>query len=1005
MARTTPRVEQEVLVLPDGKKALVTVGSQQWYSWLADEKNGSFFFVNETGSFTARKERRKRGGWYWIAYRSRGGKLAKTYLGRCEDLTLERLHEVTSMLAGHSAIQPNMALLRPNLPLVPTKFLPPLLSIPANRLIERTTLLERLDQSLSVKLMLVTAPAGFGKTTLLSRWYERFRQQQGNESTIAWLTLNERDNEPARFWNAIWSALRGGLESADFDVAVPLFSTPQMPLEAVLAALVSALRKKPVGVLILDDYHVITHSQIHEGMNALLTYLPAHIHLILASRSEPPLALGRARMYGELVELRASDLRLTQNETRRFLHTITGVTLSDEEQAILEQRTEGWVAGLHLASLALRGHEPPGEVLSRFTGSQRSFFDYFAEEIFAQQTEAVQRFLLSTALLTELTPSLCAAMGDSPGLQGREEYARSLLGSIERANLFLVPLDEERQRYRYHALFREFLCEKLRRSQPGLVSPLYRRAADFSEQQGMKEEALEYALAAQDTEMASRLLAHMGEEWLWKKGEARRLLAWMQKLPDQSREEHPHLEILHAWALLLSGHSDLEEVETRLCAIERRHEEAVSGALRGDIAALRARLAAFRDDIPQVIVFSQQALQALPKERALLRADVAFGLSGTSRNLDESYRLLAEARHLSLALGSLRTAMFASRYLAATCVDQGKLTEAEAILQQALYLVGEGEQVRVPVASFIHIGLAELCYERNELVAARRHALQGIELGERCGEIKSLLYGYCLLALISAAQGEIEQGWQHVWQAEKIALMGKVTWLSERMAAIAVHLALLEGDLGKAKWALRKQGINSEQEAEYAPGDEQEDERLMLARVWLAEGKYSAVIHLLEPVGTIARQRKHLKNAFAVQALQAIALSGLREQQQAVHLLGETLKLAGPEGYLRTFLDLGKPVQKLLQRIEKAGSAKGYARQLLDAFGKSLDPLEPSGGLSEREHEVLQLVAAGMSNQEIADTLIVAVSTIKVHIRHLCQKLDAQNRIQVIARARERGIL
>jgi LuxR family maltose regulon positive regulatory protein len=338
-------------------------------------------------------------------------------------------------------------------------------------------------------------------------------------------------------------------------------------------------------------------------------------------------------------------------------------------------------------------------------------------------------------------------------------------------------------------------------------------------------------------------------------------------------------------------------------------------------------------------------------------------------------------------------------------MDQGKLTEAEAILQQALYLAGDREQARVPATGFLHIGLAELCYERNELATARRHALLGIELGERCGEIKSLLYGYCLLALISAAQGEIEEGWQQVWQAEKIALLGKVTWLSERMAAIAVHLALLQGDLGKAKWALRKLGIDAEQGIEHAQGSGQEDERLMLARVWLAEGKDRAVLHLLDPVGVVAQQKKHQRNLFVIQALQANALFGLQEHQQAVQLLTATLNLAGPEGYLRTFLDLGEPLHKLVQRMERAGNAKGYAHHLLEAFGGSLDSPEPRGGLSEREYEVLQLVAAGMSNQAIADTLIVAVSTFKVHLRHLCQKLDAQNRILAVARARERGIL
>jgi LuxR family maltose regulon positive regulatory protein len=988
-------VEQEALVLPAGRKAPVQVGSPQWYSWLTSEANSTFFFTDEAGSFTARKERRKRGGWYWIAYRSRGGRLSKTYLGRSEDLTLERLREVTALLTG----QLKQHQVSPAQQQNPTRFTPPPLSLRQSRLIERTELLKHLNESLDVRLILVTAPAGYGKTTLLSRWYETYRQQSSKTRTIAWIALDERDNDSTRFWGAVWSALRGEGERG-IDISIPLSSTPQMSIETVLAALLTAPSH---GILILDDYHTIINQQIHEGMDLFLANLPSNVHLVIASRSEPPLSLGRARMYGELVELRSDDLRLSDEEIVRFFRATAGVELSTEERAMLVQRTEGWIAGLQMVELALREQQRLGEILARFAGSQRSLFDYFAQEVLARQPAEVQRFLLSTALLPELTPSLCAAVLGEEEQNNGETHAQQMLDALERANVFIVPLDEQRRRYRYHALFREFLQEQVKQSMPERIAELQQRAAGWYEQQGMIEEAIEHALAGQDSGRAVRLIERIGEEILWKRGEVGQLLTWMQQLPGIGQGEHPQLEVLYTWALLLGGQGDLKSVEALLAAIESRGDEAVTGTLKGDIAALRAKVAAFHDDIPQVIAYSQQALQVLPKERALLRADIVFGMSHTSKDLDESYRMLAEAMHISQAMGSLRTAMFSSRYLAATCIEQGRLTEAEAILQQALSIAGAGEGARVPVTGIIHIGLAELHYERNELAEALHHALLGTELGACSGEIKAVLSGSCILALIWTAQGAFERAWQELWKAERIAALGRVLWLREQMAAIGMHLALQQKDLGGAKRALQTIDIDTEGGLEQAPPLERAEERLLLARVWLAEEKYRAVVNLLDPVVQAAHQGKRVRMSMAAQALQAMALYKLRERQRAARILNEALTVAGPEGYARTFLDIGEPMQEILQGIEVGGGTRGYTRRLLEAGGTN--SRERHGGLSEREYEVLHLLAAGMSNQEIAEALVVAISTVKVHVKHICQKLDVQRRMQAVAKARETGVL
>jgi LuxR family maltose regulon positive regulatory protein len=330
------------------------------------------------------------------------------------------------------------------------------------------------------------------------------------------------------------------------------------------------------------------------------------------------------------------------------------------------------------------------------------------------------------------------------------------------------------------------------------------------------------------------------------------------------------------------------------------------------------------------------------------------------------------------------------------------MTEAEAILQQALHLAGETEQLRVPAAGVIHIGLAELHYERNELAEALRHATVGIELGERSGEIKVLLSGYCVLALIHAAQGEIERGWQSLWKSERVAMVGRVAWLREQRATIAIHLALLQHDIGGAKRALLPLDIDPEAGLEHVPGPERAEERLMLAKIWLAEGKYDAVLELLEPVAQLAQQHGRIKTLLAILAMEALAVNRRGERQRAGHIVSEIVSVGGSEGYMRIFLDAGEPMLDLLQQVDVPGRARVWTRKLLEAFESSGGGRKnDAAGLSEREYEVLQLVASGMSNQEIAEALIIAVSTAKAHVKHICQKLGVQTRVQAVAKARE----
>ncbi|GCE30005.1 LuxR family transcriptional regulator [Dictyobacter alpinus] len=995
MAGKTPRVEHEFLVVPTEKRAPVRIGSRQWYAWLSAEENTSFFFTHESGSFTARKEQKLRGGRYWIAYRSQAGKLSKMYIGRSENVTAELLSEVAARLTQQKTSVDQQPL--PSLALKTASLTPPALSGRAATLLERAHLLTRLDESLRVKLTLVTAPAGFGKTTLLGMWYRRYQRQRGNAQSIGWLSLTERDNDPVRYWSMLWRALRQD-DGRDSTVA-PIASTPQMSIEHLLSVVLTGRHRR---VLIIDDYHLISDPRIHEGMEYLQASLPSDLHLIISSRSEPPLMIARQRVYGDLCELRASDLKLTGGEIDRFLKDVSGITLSNAERTFLEQRTEGWIAGLSLVGRVLQGQQDTQTVLAQFRGDQRELFSYFAEEVFVRQPQEVQHFLLFTAPLPVWTVELCAAV-----LRKSECEIRNILMTLEGDNVFLIPLDRQQGGYRYHPLFAEFLQEKLMQRNHEERAALQRRAATWYAQQGMYDEAIEYTLAAHDPQEAGHLIERIGEELIWRRGEVGQLLAWLRQLPEASRAQNLYLQLLNAWALLLGGNEGIEQVEGLVSVLESQlTREADTRVSRGDITALRARIAAFRNDVLQVISLGQQALHELPQERALLRVDVAFSVGGLHLEPDERYRQLSQAWHLSLALGNLRTAMFASRYLAQTCLMQGRLDEAAAILQQALHNAGAHDAwTRVPATGIVHIGLAELLYECNDIEAALYHARLGMQLGEQSGEIKVILAGCCILAHIFAVKRDFEQGWQQVSKAHQVASLGRVPWLREYIASSASHLAWQQGDAIAAKRALQAIDSDCVEVFEQRPPLEQPIERLLLARLLLEEGRYQLLVTFLAPLVTEARRWKHLNTLLSAQTLQAIAHYGLHQPRQAAQIMSEVLSLAQQQGWIRLFLDIGSPLQKMLERIEITGRTGEYAQRLLTAFHTS-DPAEKDrSGLSEREIEVLQLLATGLSNQEIADALVVAVSTVKAHVKHLCQKLDARNRLQAVAQARTRGLL
>jgi short-subunit dehydrogenase len=598
------------------------VGTPAWYNWLTTAR--TFAFTGGSGTFTARKERagNKRGGWYWKAYRTQHSKHSSLYLGKSEALTLERLHAVAQTLAQapsedatgedntNMTSLPKEQVERPfatttsDLPLLATKFHMPRPHAP---LVDRPYLIERLKPAAERPLTLLAAPAGSGKTTLLSTWLERA------PLTAAWVSLDPADNDLTRFWSYILTALDKAWPGCGA-TALSLLQSPQPPsMESILSTLINTLSAlSQEVVLVWDDYHLITAPAIHTSVTFLLEHLSPRLHLIIATRADPPLPLARLRTRGQLIEVRSADLRFLSKEAAAFLTQLSGLTLSAEEITALETRTEGWIAGLQLAALSLHGRTDIPGFIKTFTGSHRYVVDYLVEEVLVHQPEPVQAFLLQTATLERMTGSLCEAVtGNGDG--------QAMLERLEQTNLFLVPLDDERRWYRYHHLFADMLQQRLQKRMPDLVPELHRRASAWYEQHGLQTEAVEHALSALDFGRAARLIEQVTVALIWKRGELSTLLRWQEALPEQVMHAHPRLLLDIAWALLWSGQvTALDphlQAASRVLAARTGSQPNVPHTdrqtMQGELAAIRAELARQRGDVSGAIELARESLTAL----------------------------------------------------------------------------------------------------------------------------------------------------------------------------------------------------------------------------------------------------------------------------------------------------------------------------------------------------------------------------------------------------------
>ncbi len=884
--------------------------------------------------------------------------------------------------------------------------------------VTRSRLYGRLEEGVRRDLTVVSAPAGFGKTTLLADWSRQSRLP------VAWVSLDGRDDDPVRFLSYLMAAIGTIHDGFGETTRAFLGSLPSREeLEPVLTALSNEILEVPQDfVLVLDDYHVVRSEAVHDALAFLLDHAPPPMRLVVAGRASPPLPLARLRAAGRLTELGEADLRFTSEEASDFLRHTMGLDLSADGVAALEDGTEGWIAGLQLAAHALKGRENRARSPETLPGNTRQVFDYLAEEVLSCQPEEVRDFMLETSIVETLSASLCEALTDVGD-------GRAMLERLERENLFLVPLDEEGRYYRYHHLFAAFLRERLRRTHPGAVSGLHSRAGLWYERDRCIAGAVEHTLAAGDFVRAADLI----EEETGARSryvDASQLIRWVEALPDEMVRSRPKLCLLCAWALAHSG--ELEDAERRLEDTEAALQldvEAQAGALSdeertllGEVCIVRGRMAAMREDAPLTTQMSNRALELLPEGEVRLRGGVALDLGHalcSTGDFDSASEAFAEAAASGRAAGSgevpdnLRTALFAIHYQATLEIARGHLSNAENLLLDGRRLA-EGRPDGVPsVAGIIDVGIGYLLYKRGDLDESRRVLEEGIERGRQAGEAKILVYGYINLSRVHMARGETDMAQSLVLRAGRLTPRWPFIWARQ------ARVWLAQGDVASAaRWA--REYETSEDYRRYP----RHLERITIARVLLAEGRTDEAFDFIEELLVDVRSAGMKAYEMVLLTLLALASERRGDTGLALEYLRGALALAEPEGFVRVFLDEGPPMAALLRRLIQEsrdggdgdasnGGPEGYAGRLLERFALEAPPSGNGGPrgapgiepLSDRETEVLALVADGRTNAQIAGELYLSVGTVKAHVHHIFGKLLVRNRSQAVARARELHML
>lgn len=901
------------------------------------------------------------------------------------------------------------------------------------------------------RLVLVSAPAGFGKTTLLADWARELADQAGY--AVAWYALDPTDNEPSRFVIYLLTALAQALGDAGtlLSLADMLCVAPHAPVEPALTIALNTLAQAERPLLIvLDDYHTIATPAIDTAVDYLLAHLPEQVLVAIGTRADPVLSLTRLRVHGQLVELRAADLRFTTDETRAYFANALGIALRDDALQEIDLTAEGWAAGLQLLGISLARHgvhaaDAVAQVLARFGASQRHIFDYLAEEVFVHQPPELRRFLLDTAVLDRMCAPLCDAVMSrtddgplaAPADPETMTSSQTMLEYLEHNNLFVTPLDEDRHWYRYHHLFVEFLRDRLVHEAPARFAELHRRAARWYAGQlpaggaAMAGGAIHHALVAGEVTVAADLVERVARQMVMD-GELATLRVWVESLPAEVVRARPQLSLATVWAHGYSGEiavleQALCDAETGLAGTTEPPEQRTS--LRGEILALRAVISSWRWDAQHAIEYGRQALLLLSPQNTMARAVALQGLGSACRiegAVEEAIWAFREVAEIGRTTGSLFLTYAPVFKWSRALMMQGQLREAGALLAEARETLESTNRAPLMLLGEVYGGLADVAYRRNELDRALEFAQRALSLGQQSSNTNLLFSASLLLARLQGARGAWEPAAQALHHAETIAPRYRAAAaLRAYLAANNARLQWLCGDIASASaWA--------DQAAKYQPhhlplalrefGD------LTLARIRCTQGQIEPAQALLAQAQRDAEAQGRNGALIEILAIAAIGLAAQGKTTAALSRLEASLTLAAPEGYLRVFLDEGPPMAALLRAFDDARRTTSRAQPrlyrfvqcLLEAFGHetahrpgtSADAVLPSSSvhplvepLSERELEVLHLIAGGAPNGAIAEQLVVSVGTVKSHVNHILGKLGAHNRTEAVARARAAGLL
>lgn len=885
-----------------------------------------------------------------------------------------------------------------DLHVLPTKVrTPPELS----HVVRRNRLVDNLEGSVpEFKLLLISAPAGYGKTTLLSQWAHSSRYP------VAWLSLGREESNPDRFFRyllASWETVQPGIRESPLGMLLGA-STPDH--DAVLAAIISAALELPEHLaIVLDDYHLIDDPAVHGALAFLLDHLPPTLHFVMAGRGEPPIPLARYRARHELLELGAGELRFQEAEASAFLSGSMGLAVDPAGIAALQGQTEGWIAGLQLAALALRRQTEP-TAAHAVTGRQRFIADYLRDDVLRHLSGDVQQFLIETCLLKHLSASLCDAV------TGRED-SREMLALLERERIFLMPLDDDREWYRYHLLFADVLIDELRRQQPERIARLHRRAAGWYLAQGRPEDAFGHAVEAGDLELTIRIC----EQHLFvllHNGEFRIINEWLAALPGEWFAAYPPFKLAQAGVLAYSGAVDacsncVDEIEQMLQVAPIDDPQ----PHQARITAMRCFVACFRNDVERAEAHAVRALQELGDEDLVFRADTYHALGDTYRRngrWDESRSCYLEILDLSRSptFPGLSAHVFGA--LADLELRQGHRRAAAGYWNMALAAIESPRNqgsFPLPLVGWVYIRVAEMLYEENRLGEAWEHLSRGLDHAELGGDVRAITAGYLIACRLKLAEGDRSLAASFLNRARPLVEQARLTdWAGHfERAQLEVQLAHNQSR-AVLRWAGEKL-----QDAALVERHGDEVIQLAIVRGLLVKPHgpaYEQALQFIERLLGIAEAEGRAAIMIEALALQSLALSMCGEHPRAMTSLQRALRMAEPEGYVRLFLDLGLPVVRLLQQARDRDVVPEYVAQLLAAAGAPANGTfagklpEP---LTAREQEILQLLAAGLTNQEIGDQLFISAQTVKKHAGNIYGKLGVHTRTEAAARARDLALL